>query len=123
MWYGTRQGNRFQKGKGLVVNRIVITVCRGNMVQCVVVCGEFWAKKTPLSRGLGLSVWAIIPELKTFGVFVAPIVVGVNGRAGFYWFNPENARGFSTFDLPEKQVRQVRVREFKFNHGVAFHTV
>jgi hypothetical protein len=38
------------KGKGLAVNRIVVTVCRGNMVQGVVVCGEFWAKKKPCFR-------------------------------------------------------------------------
>jgi len=32
---------------GFVVNRIVTSPCYTNMVQCVVVCGEFWAKKKP----------------------------------------------------------------------------
>ncbi len=85
--------------------------------------GILGEKKTRLSAGLGLSVWAIWKVLETLGVFVVSIVIGVNGRAGLYRFNPENARGFPAFDLPEKQVRQVRVRKFEFNHGVAFHTV
>lgn len=82
--------------------------------------------KNPPKGGLGvsekvlLSVRAIFPELKTLGVFVAPIVIGVDSRAGFYWFDPENARGFSAFDLPEKQVRQVSVRKFEFNHDISF---
>ncbi len=42
-----RHASREQVSKGFVVNRIVTSPCYTNMVQCVVVCGEFWAKKKP----------------------------------------------------------------------------
>ncbi len=47
-----RHASREQVSKGFVVNRIVTSPCYTNMVQCVVVCGEFWTKKSPDKSGL-----------------------------------------------------------------------